>query len=282
MDNEKTKKQFISKKSYLPGYISKEQIKKLCYMQFCGELECTKHYLTDRKDYDSFLLYYVVCGKSFLKFQGTDQVLHAGQAFLIDCDPHQVYGAYKDNSCNIIYAHFKGGCTRYYYDKIVENKGYVLSGMDAEIIASGIRRLMEQTTASPKYRVETLSNTVRQILSDLLTLNIKENSPYEIAAQYARRCIYENKSLNVSDMAKSVGYSKYHFTNQFTAYFGVPPYEFIIKERIELCKSKLINSNAQISTIALDLGFVDTAHLTNCFKKREGVTPSVYRRKWRV
>lgn len=280
---ERDNKLYVSSKNiYLPGYITKEQTNDLCCLQSCGVFVCEKDYLTDRKDYSYYLFYYVISGKSYLKYNDESYILRKGDAFLIDCSRHQVYGADKDDPCTITYAHFFGGCSKYFYDKIVEEKGYVFSMYDAEIIYISIKEIIKHTKYSSKYKIEKIANIIYRLLNDLLISNIKEDSPYDTAAGFARKCVLNNSKITVEDMSNMVGYSKFHFTKRFSRHFGVSPYEFIIKERIELCKSKLINTNAAISSIAFECGFTDTSHLTNCFKKHEGITPSKFRKTNRV
>lgn len=280
MDTVSFNNQFIENKSFMPGHISNEQYDALSCLLSCGKFVCSKYYRTERSDYGSFLAYYVLSGKSYLHYDDKSYTLKAGEAFIIDCDPYQIYGSDKDDPCTICFAHFNGGCSRYLYDKIVEEKGYVLSVFDSSIVKKSIYDLFEVVNVPSKYKVEKTSKIVHNMLQDILSKNTKEDSPYDKAVEFARQNVENNVAIGVEDMAKKVGYSKYYFTKKFIEHFGISPYEFIIKEKIEKCKSKLINSRATISSIAYECGFVDASHMTNCFKKREGMTPSQFRKKW--
>ena len=281
MEHKKPTIENTHREIYLPGQTTKKQKEVLICLQSCGKFICNEHYITDRINYPYYLFYYVLTGKSYLNYMGEKHILKKGQAFMINCMEHQTYGADKNDPCTILYAHFEGGASQYYYEKIVENKGGVFAGFDAEIIRTGINKLMKSTESVSKYKVEELSCVITNMLNDLTILNAAGDMEFNKVVKYAREAVASNKSLGVEDLAKQMGYSKFYFTKLFTKHYGVSPYEFIIKERIELCKSKLINTNQPISNIALECGFFDSSHFNNCFKKREGITPLKFRQEWK-
>jgi AraC-like DNA-binding protein len=96
-----------------------------------------------------------------------------------------------------------------------------------------------------------------------------------------RTAVRDGSNISVESLARGAGYSKYYFTRKFTENFGVSPHEFIILERLSLAKKLLVNSSQSVGEIALMCGFFDTSHMTNCMKKREGISPLGFRRKWR-
>lgn len=269
------------RESFLPGQTTIKQKNALVCLQVCGNLNCNEHYQTNKQDYPLFLFYYVSKGKSYLNYMGAKYTLKQGQAFMIDCIPHQVYGANKYDPCSILYAHFEGGASRYYYEKIVECKGVVFDGFDAEIIRIGINKLISGTKSISKYKVEELSGIATNMLNDLITQNATDDMGFDNVIKFARNSITNNEVLSVVDLAKQMGYSKFYFTKIFTKHYGISPYEFISKEKIELCKSKLINTNQSIGDIAIEYGFFDSSHFNNCFKKRERITPLKFRREWK-
>ena len=60
---------------------------------------------------------------------------------------------------------------------------------------------------------------------------------------------------------------------------GVPPNEYIIKQKIK--KSKEIMATQKISNthLAYDLGFSTSSYFATVFKKYEGITPTNYRKR---
>jgi AraC family transcriptional regulator len=58
---------------------------------------------------------------------------------------------------------------------------------------------------------------------------------------------------------------------------GIPPYKYILQQRVERAKQLLNNSQRSLSDIALDCGFANQSHLNRHFIKLTGVTPKKHR-----
>ena len=59
---------------------------------------------------------------------------------------------------------------------------------------------------------------------------------------------------------------------------GLPPHQYVIRERTEKAKALLFKTDLPISVVARDCGFSDQAHLTRHFKRAVGTTPARFRR----
>lgn len=84
--------------------------------------------------------------------------------------------------------------------------------------------------------------------------------------------------LLVGELAEQVGLSASHFSRLFRNSFGVSPYHYVIRSRVDRAKRALQLSDARLSEIALDCGLADQSHLTRVFKRFTGITPSRWRR----
>jgi len=69
-----------------------------------------------------------------------------------------------------------------------------------------------------------------------------------------------------------------HFSRAFKGAFGQSPHAFIMCERVELARQKMMDSHAPLSQIALSCGFADQAHLTRLFRRKVGFAPHQWRR----
>jgi len=49
------------------------------------------------------------------------------------------------------------------------------------------------------------------------------------------------------------------------------------RNKVELAKTKLRESNRSVSQIASEVGFHDTSHFISLFKRYEGMTPTSFR-----
>ncbi|NTF23066.1 helix-turn-helix transcriptional regulator [Agrobacterium rubi] len=88
------------------------------------------------------------------------------------------------------------------------------------------------------------------------------------------------EGVSLSQLAQVAGLSVPHFCRAFKQSFGCPPYEFIIRRRIERAKEYLRGSDMTITDIALSCGFSSSSHFSNTFRREEAASPLEYRAAW--
>ncbi|QAA98364.1 AraC family transcriptional regulator (plasmid) [Agrobacterium tumefaciens] len=88
------------------------------------------------------------------------------------------------------------------------------------------------------------------------------------------------EGVSLSQLAEVAGLSVPHFCRAFKQSFGCPPYEFIIRRRIERAKEYLRGSKMTITDIALSCGFSSSSHFSNTFRREEAASPLEYRAAW--
>ncbi|MGD9210675.1 MAG: AraC family transcriptional regulator, partial [Desulfobacteraceae bacterium] len=93
------------------------------------------------------------------------------------------------------------------------------------------------------------------------------------ACEYIRYRAAEN--ISVDDVARFVGFSRYHFLRVFKATTGLPPHAYLIQQRLKLAR-KAIEDGVSLADAALIAGFSDQSHLTRQFKSVYGLTPGRY------
>lgn len=96
--------------------------------------------------------------------------------------------------------------------------------------------------------------------------------------QRAREMMLANLSgdVAIADIAQACGLSASYFARAFRQTMGVPPYKWLMNERIRKAKT-LLHQRLGISEVALACGFVDQSHLTRVFRGAVGRTPRLWR-----
>ncbi|OEE30781.1 transcriptional regulator [Vibrio genomosp. F10 str. ZF-129] len=82
-------------------------------------------------------------------------------------------------------------------------------------------------------------------------------------------------SIQLEDLAKEVGLSRYQLLRAFKGQYGLPPHAYLMDEKIKRSK-RMLKSGLNISEVAYQLGFSDQAHFQRHFKKKLAVTPKFY------
>jgi AraC family transcriptional regulator len=85
-------------------------------------------------------------------------------------------------------------------------------------------------------------------------------------------------NLSLQDLADLMQTNLYRFARSFTRSMGVPPHQYILRERIERAKFLLCDPAMPLPEVALRSGFADQSHFTNAFRRMTNVSPRAYRR----
>ena len=83
--------------------------------------------------------------------------------------------------------------------------------------------------------------------------------------------------FNADEIAKAACLSKAHFTKLFKKHTGLTPHEYYINYKITKLKEKLLDPNLSISQAFAACNLAYNGHSARLFKKKVGVSPSVYR-----
>ena len=86
-----------------------------------------------------------------------------------------------------------------------------------------------------------------------------------------------DKELRLAELAALVYMSPYHFARRFKSSTGVPPHQFVIRQRIARASALLATPELSIAQISRLVGFRTPSHVTTAFRRVTGVTPKGYR-----
>lgn len=84
-------------------------------------------------------------------------------------------------------------------------------------------------------------------------------------------------SLTLDDIATATGLSTFQIGQRIKRLFGISPYQYIIRCRIDSARHLLANTELPLSEIALSCGFSDQSAFTRQFKRSVGIPPKSYR-----
>jgi AraC family transcriptional regulator len=88
---------------------------------------------------------------------------------------------------------------------------------------------------------------------------------------------YLASDIRLIDLANLVSLSPYYFSRSFTVAFGVSPYHYILRRRIQRAKDMMRKRDANLLEIAISVGFAGSSQFSRAFRKIEGTTPSNWR-----
>ncbi|NLG85034.1 MAG: helix-turn-helix transcriptional regulator, partial [Firmicutes bacterium] len=96
------------------------------------------------------------------------------------------------------------------------------------------------------------------------------------AEAYIRTHFHE--PISTSIIAEKLGCNPDYLERQYKRVYGRTITEEIHARRIHYARTLLIDDTKNIDEIAFNCGFNDPAYFRRIFKRKEGITPSAYRR----
>lgn len=141
-------------------------------------------------------------------------------------------------------------------------------------------RIYEREESTP-LDARILKNLVFGLLLDILEGSPTEGRPKQSDMHEAARYIGEHlsDSLTIRQLSQRYGLSPSRFEAKFSACFGVPPIEYMLRKRIECAAHALLEQDKRVTDIAMELGFCSSSYFTKLFVRYTGMTPSAFRRQ---
>lgn len=248
-----------------------------------GYQRCRSGYGIRRAGYHSFLLLVTLSGAGSLCCDGVAYTVKKGDIVFLDCmRPH----TYEPQSKEWVFfwLHFNGANSREFHQYITGGTPVLRrSEADAVKLTKTIARLMKlHQTAAPSFDAaasECISGALHTLAQGVQSPSESTQSAVHIiaAVEYIREN-YAQQNLSLDEIAASAHLSKYYFTKTFKSAAGVPPYEYVLRYRIEKSKELLTVTNLPVHSIAKQVGFKNPTCFIENFKKCEGYTPLKFRK----
>lgn len=81
------------------------------------------------------------------------------------------------------------------------------------------------------------------------------------------------EKLLLDEIARAIGSSPFHLSRIFSREVGVPIHRFLTQIRLRAALDRMADSGADLSRIALEVGFSSHSHFTTAFRREYGLPP---------
>jgi AraC family transcriptional regulator len=127
---------------------------------------------------------------------------------------------------------------------------------------------------------ESIVTDQRFIFNHLNKMDFKKNNTNEEVFRLLLKAkeildLHAMKNLSLEEISLGVGISKYHFIRLFKSVFGISPYQYQQRKRLENAKLAIIHGDSIFDT-AIAYGYGDLATFSKAFKQAFGQSPSRY------
>lgn len=270
------KKDCIGTEEFL--YIGNTVINSLLNISLAGITKPDNTYFIYHPSGEMWVFEYVISGKGYIVTEDETYTIKAGDFYAIP-----------------------GGTECYYYSdhKDPFEKYWInLSG-------TLVRRLMD--TYGFNDQITVLDVDVRNLFEDIFDILKREQNNFlaaqlklhEIIATLSSHYIVTQDSgiiekihdyilsnshcdLEIDTICKNFYISRAHLSQLFKKKFGISPYKFYIKSKMEKAAHLLTTTDMPIKEIAFNLSYDDSHHFSNAFNKHYGCSPRDYRLKNKI
>jgi AraC-like DNA-binding protein len=131
-------------------------------------------------------------------------------------------------------------------------------------------------------RFQKLTSLLLRFLLDFIELG-RQSRPGEVSGPIGRAQAYVEANLeehlSVARLAAVARLSPSRFRARFRDETGLPPADYVARQKIEEAKKRLAHAEHTITRVAVDLGFCTSQYFATVFRKHAGVSPSVFRQR---
>lgn len=220
-------------------------------------------------------LVYFLEGDSIYQFGDTTVTTHAGSLLWLPQGSRYSIRRLNGNVC--IYFDFG---TAQELNIAPFARRYNDSQSIAELFSRGVKVFQQHKVGSEMELLGLLYQVISQIqyLESMDYLPNTQLKRLESSVEYIRNHCCDS-DVRVADLARIAGVSTRYYSRLFSAYYGMPPKEYILRLQIDRAKELLTGTSRPVTQIALDSGFGDVYYFSRVFRKRTGFSPGGYRKE---
>lgn len=225
-------------------------------------------------------------GQGIFKFADEEFVLSPGKSVLLT--PYTSHSYYSDptidSEWSTFYITFSGGAIDSILNSLDMNYSAIFEETEKvsfiEIVQGLIRKIeledqhLDFEASAELYRFLMMLKKYGKIGNKLSILESYET--IRPIVEWLELMYPEN--IGLLEISEKAQMSSQHLNTLFHDTFGISPYSFLVQLRIREAKTYLItDTNLTLKEVSKLVGFNGVSHFVSTFKRREGITPSVYR-----
>lgn len=229
-------------------------------------------------------LIYIYDGSITLHRGGVQFSADSGKAVFINCGTGYTIAS-ASGSPDVFIIRSQGYLCASFFKLIIGNRLHYIPPSDRlhfEELLNGVSRYLEYPS---NMNNALLTSAATQLYTELYAgeKGITKSGIYGQPQWFCDTVDYIEHNIrhniDINELAGIAGFSRTRFFTVFRDYTGSTPYAYVNSLRLKRAKSLLLNTETQIKTIALDLGFSSVGHFIERFRKETGMTPLEYRAK---
>ena len=240
-----------------------------------GEEQCNSGYGFGPYIRQTYFLHYVYSGKGVFRAEGREYQLRAGQMFLILPGQLTYYEADKDDPWFYRWISFDGGLC----ETMLRSAGLGIETpvLDDDSLGSAGKAIEKLVSGGAVSYARLMSDFWN--FADSLPQSKTPASDRRIRRARAYIHSHYMEQISVGEIAAAVNIDRCYLSRLFKEHEGIPPQEYLIRYRLRIAQSLLLDTDYDISTVARLVGYEDILNFSKRFKSRFGVSPFKWRKQ---
>lgn len=249
----------------------------LIYLKAAGNITLPSNTHYTQSNFHSYLLIRPLSGSANLSIQGGDYPLYENSICLIDCRIPYTLHCSTTWECQVLF--FDGYPVPYYYELFTSHDSPVIQLADNALLFRLFDRLIAQNYPNKELmNAELLTRILTQLVAAHKNVPIDTRMPaYLVSLKDILDTNYA-EHYTLDTLAESFHINKYQICRDFKKYMNTSPLQYLNNIRLTHAMELLKGTTLHIHEISWQVGFENTNHFIQLFKKKIGVTPTMYRK----
>jgi len=223
-----------------------------------------------------YIIEYVLSGRGTVMLPGYTCEPGEGSVYILPAHtPHRYFSAHS-NPWEKIFFIASGTLIPVLLNSFELSDTYFFPESGVKKLFTDLHTLKLPLTRENQWQAQQIFHTLLYALRAKLPVITGEN---DTLAGKIKKCLDSSiySKITISQISSRIGICKAQIIRVCKSAFGVTPYEYILRKRIESSEILLLGTALTIREIAIRLNFSDEFHFSRCFKKRKRCTPYRFR-----
>jgi len=226
-------------------------------------------------------LIYITSGSGIVSINGVKYHIKPGTCIFLDSSIAIEVGATVMNEVHFYYLKYTN-LPASNLDNINSFKMIILQIISQARVISLLEKISDKVSNDPYIswlRKQALLYELLYVISKNKALEEKnENVPIKLTIDYMNK--HYEEQLTIGDLARLTFMTQSSFCRAFKRETGLTPSGYLRNLRIEKAKNMLKTSRYSIKDVARTVGIADELYFSRLFKNSEGISPTIYRKKY--
>lgn len=254
-----------------------------------GKVNQTKAYdpIEEHSHDDCFEIVYIVKGKQVYSIGACMYQIGSGQCFITLPNEQHSSGGHPEDKSMLYYMIFSRELLRQigFDDQEVQHLEEYLMTPKRRIFQGTKEMLpiLEALVTLPESEPILYKTRVRQYVTQYLLQVVEhmgnqpylEATPLEEVLRYIALHIKER--ITIRELALLMNLSESRFKTYFRSVIGIPPGEYILRQKVDMAKQLLEENTCTVTEIAYTLSFSSSQYFATVFKRFTTFSPAQYR-----